>query len=229
MNGYLLAITVFVVTAGRLGDMFGRKRLFLIGDGGLRPRLGRLRRRRRRADLIFGRVLQGVGAAPMLPLSLAIVCNAFPKEEQARALGIWAGISAVALAIGPLAGGALVEVDWRVIFWINLPVAGDRDRDHGLRGARVDRPRLRPPGRLPRPAHPQRRPHRARPRPRPGAGLERRGDDRARRRSGSPRSTASGGSSTGPRSRSSTSRCSATGPTSAPAPPPSPSSAPTGA
>jgi Na+/melibiose symporter-like transporter len=68
-------------------------------------------------------VLQGVGAAPMLPLSLAIVCNVFPKEEQARALGIWAGISALALAIGPLAGGALVEVDWRLIFWINLPVA----------------------------------------------------------------------------------------------------------
>ena len=59
----------------------------------------------------------------MLPLSLAIVCNAFPAEEQARALGIWAAVSALALAIGPLAGGALIEVDWRVIFWINLPVA----------------------------------------------------------------------------------------------------------
>jgi EmrB/QacA subfamily drug resistance transporter len=123
MNAYLLAITVFVVTAGRLGDMFGRKRLFLAGtvvfaigsavSGAAGDEL----------TLIGGRVLQGIGAAPMLPLSLAIVCNAFPKEEQARALGIWAGISAVALAVGPLAGGALVEVDWRVIFWINLPVA----------------------------------------------------------------------------------------------------------
>jgi EmrB/QacA subfamily drug resistance transporter len=123
LNGYLLAITVFVVTAGRLGDMFGRKRLFLAGtvvfalgsavSGAAGDEL----------TLIGGRVLQGIGAAPMLPLSLAIVCNAFPKEEQARALGIWAGISALALAIGPLAGGALVEVDWRVIFWINLPVA----------------------------------------------------------------------------------------------------------
>jgi EmrB/QacA subfamily drug resistance transporter len=123
MNGYLLAITVFVVTAGRLGDMFGRKRLFLAGtvvfalgsaiSGAAGDEL----------TLIGGRVLQGIGAAPMLPLSLAIVCNSFPKEEQARALGIWAGISALALAIGPLAGGALVEVDWRVIFWINLPVA----------------------------------------------------------------------------------------------------------
>ena len=54
---------------------------------------------------------------------LAIVCNAFPAEEQPRALGIWAAVSAIALAIGPLAGGALIEIDWRVIFWINLPVA----------------------------------------------------------------------------------------------------------
>lgn len=60
----------------------------------------------------------------MLPLSLAIVCNVFPAEQQARALGIWAGISAVALAIGPLAGGVLVELDWRLIFWITAAVAG---------------------------------------------------------------------------------------------------------
>jgi EmrB/QacA subfamily drug resistance transporter len=123
MNGYLLAITIFVVTAGRLGDMFGRKRLFLAGmvvfalgsvvSGAAGDQ----------ETLVAGRVLQGIGAAPMLPLSLAIVCNAFPAGEQARALGIWAAISALALAIGPLAGGALVEIDWRVIFWINLPVA----------------------------------------------------------------------------------------------------------
>ncbi len=61
----------------------------------------------------------------MLPLSLAIVCNALPggQLKQARALGIWAAISALALAVGPLVGGALVELDWRVIFWINLPIA----------------------------------------------------------------------------------------------------------
>ncbi len=123
MNGYLLAITAFVVTAGRLGDMFGRKRLFLAGmcvfalgsvlSGAAQGEL----------TLIAGRVMQGIGAAPMLPLSLAIVCNVFPAEKQARALGIWAGISAVALGVGPLAGGALVDVDWRLIFWINLPIA----------------------------------------------------------------------------------------------------------
>ena len=72
--------------------------------------------------LIGGRVLQGVGAAPVLSLSLAIVCNVFPASEQPRALGIWAAVSAIALAIGPVVGGALIELDWRLIFWINLPV-----------------------------------------------------------------------------------------------------------
>jgi EmrB/QacA subfamily drug resistance transporter len=151
MNGYLLAITALVVTAGRLGDMFGRKRLFLAGmcvfalgsilSGAANDELA----------LICGRVLQGVGAAPMLPLSLAIVCNAFPAGQQARALGIWAGISAVALGIGPLAGGALVDVDWRLIFWINLPIAAigiaitalatEESTDPGS-GRRIDLPGL---------------------------------------------------------------------------------------
>jgi EmrB/QacA subfamily drug resistance transporter len=123
MNGYLLAITVLVVTAGRLGDMFGRRKLFLLGTAVFALGSALSGAAGDEHALIAGRVLQGVGAAPMLPLSLAIVCNVFPREEQARALGIWAGISALALAIGPLAGGILVEIDWRLIFWINLPVA----------------------------------------------------------------------------------------------------------
>src|SRR3978361_2269601 len=105
MNGYLLTIAVLVVTPGRLGDMFGRKRVFIAGmvvfaagsvvSGAAGAQVG----------LIVGRVLQGAGAAPMLLLSLALVCNAFPSAEQPRALGIWAAVSAVALGIGPLAGG----------------------------------------------------------------------------------------------------------------------------
>jgi EmrB/QacA subfamily drug resistance transporter len=123
MNAYLLTIAVLVVTAGRLGDMFGRKRVFLAGmvlfaagsilSGAAGDQVA----------LIVGRVLQGAGAAPMLSLSLALVCNVFPSEEQPRALGIWAAVSAVALAIGPLAGGLLIELDWRVIFWMNLPIS----------------------------------------------------------------------------------------------------------
>ena len=67
-------------------------------------------------------MVQGLGGAGLLGLSLAIVSNAFPARERARALGIWAGVSALALGIGPLLGGAIVEtVSWRWLFWINLP------------------------------------------------------------------------------------------------------------
>src|SRR5690349_21659693 len=123
MNAYLLTIAVLVVTAGRLGDMFGRKRVFLAGL--VLFAVGSVVSGAAQGQdmLILGRVLQGAGAAPMLSLSLALVCNVFPAEEQPRALGIWAAVSAVALAIGPLAGGLLIELDWRVIFWMNLPIS----------------------------------------------------------------------------------------------------------
>jgi len=123
MNGYLLTIAVLVVTAGRLGDMFGRKRVFLLGT--VVFALGSVvsGAAGNQETLILGRILQGAGAAPMLSLSLALVCNVFPAAEQPRALGIWAAVSAIALAIGPLAGGLLIELDWRVIFWMNLPIA----------------------------------------------------------------------------------------------------------
>jgi EmrB/QacA subfamily drug resistance transporter len=122
MNGYLLTIAVLVVTAGRLGDMFGRKRVFLVGMLLFAAGSVLSGAAQDQEMLILGRVLQGAGAAPMLSLSLALVCNVFPSEEQPRALGIWAAVSAIALAIGPLAGGLLIELDWRVIFWMNLPV-----------------------------------------------------------------------------------------------------------
>lgn len=123
MNAYLLTIAVLVVSAGRLGDMFGRRRVFLAGMVVFAAGSVLSGAAAGPAMLIGGRVLQGVGAAPMLSLSLALVCNAFPSAQQPRALGIWAAVSAVALAIGPLAGGLLIELDWRVIFWINLPVS----------------------------------------------------------------------------------------------------------
>jgi EmrB/QacA subfamily drug resistance transporter len=121
MNGYLLVIAALVVTGGRLGDMYGRRRVFtlgllIFGAGSVLSGAAWSE-----GAIIAGRVVQGVGAAAMLPLSLSIVCDAFPAERQARALGIWAAISALALAIGPLIGGLLVDLDWRLIFWINLP------------------------------------------------------------------------------------------------------------
>lgn len=122
LNGYLLVISVLVVTAGRLGDIAGRRRIFLIGMAvfGAGSVLAAL------ADddtvLVAARAIQGAGGAAMLSLSLAIVSHAFPVEQQGQALGIWAAVSALALAIGPLVGGALIEVDWRLIFWTNLPI-----------------------------------------------------------------------------------------------------------
>jgi MFS family permease len=104
MNGYLLTIAVLVVSAGRLGDMFGRKRVFIAGM----------------AVFAAGSIVSGA-AGDQVGLIAGPLQH--PAEKQARALGIWAAVSAVALAIGPLAGGVLIEIDWRVIFWMNLPVA----------------------------------------------------------------------------------------------------------
>ncbi len=124
MNGYLLTIAILVISAGRLGDMFGRKRAFLVGMAIFAAGSVVSGTAASAEMLIAGRVVQGVGAAPMLTLSLALICNVFPgRSEQASALGIWAAVSAVALAVGPLAGGALIELDWRAIFWVNVPVA----------------------------------------------------------------------------------------------------------
>jgi EmrB/QacA subfamily drug resistance transporter len=151
MNGYLLTIAVLVVTAGRLGDMFGRKRVFLTGMALFAVGSVVSGASGDQDMLILGRIVQGTGAAPMLPLSLALVCNVFPAAEQPRALGTWAAVSAVALAVGPLAGGLLIELDWRVIFWMNLPVlvagfaitvaAAPESTDPGS-GTRVDLPGL---------------------------------------------------------------------------------------
>ena len=122
INAYLLVIAALVVTAGRLGDMFGRRRLFTAGLLGFTAGSVLSGAAWSQDVLILGRIVQGVGAATLLPLSLAIVCDAFPVEQQPRALGIWAAISAIALGVGPLIGGVLVDLDWRLIFWINVPI-----------------------------------------------------------------------------------------------------------
>jgi EmrB/QacA subfamily drug resistance transporter len=124
INAYSLSFAVLLVTGGRLGDIFGRRKVFLIGmvifaaasaTIGLAPSTG---------WLVASRAVQGVGAALMMPGTLSIITNAFPPTERGKAIGTWAGVSAIALAAGPLIGGWLTEdFTWRVIFFINLPVA----------------------------------------------------------------------------------------------------------
>jgi EmrB/QacA subfamily drug resistance transporter len=122
MNAYLLVLAACVVSAGRLGDILGRRRVFLFGMAVFAAGSAVAAMSDAEEVLVAGRVLQGLGGAALLGLSLAIVSTVFPGGERARALGIWAGVSALALGLGPLVGGALVEaVSWRWLFWLNLP------------------------------------------------------------------------------------------------------------
>src|ERR687896_272248 len=124
VNAYTLSFAVLLVTGGRLCAILGARKVFLFGVVvfaassaaiGLSPDQG---------WLVAGRAAQGVGAAFMMPGTLSIISNAFPPEERGKAIGTWAGVSAIALAAGPLLGGWLTEeVSWRAIFFLNLPVA----------------------------------------------------------------------------------------------------------
>ena len=124
VNAYTLVFAVLLVTGGRLGDIFGRVRMFLFGVVVFALSSAAIGLAPDDTWLVAGRALQGIGAAFMMPGTLSIISNAFPPAERGKAIGTWAGVSAIALALGPLVGGWLTEeVSWRAIFFLNLPVA----------------------------------------------------------------------------------------------------------
>ena len=123
VNAYILTYAVFLLTGSALGDRFGRKRMFVAAvalfttasaAAALAPTSG---------TLIAARAVQGLGAAIATPLTLTLLADAFPPERRGIALGVWSGISGVAVALGPLVGGAVIQAaSWHWIFWINVPV-----------------------------------------------------------------------------------------------------------
>jgi EmrB/QacA subfamily drug resistance transporter len=123
VNAYLLSFACLILTGAALGDRFGRRRMFTVGVGvftaasaaaALSPSVG---------ALIAARVAQGAGAAMVFPLTLTLISEAFPVERRGAAIGMWGAIAGMAVAFGPLIGGAIVSgINWHWIFWVNVPV-----------------------------------------------------------------------------------------------------------
>src|SRR5690606_17229375 len=132
-SGYLLALAVFLITAGKLGDLFGHKRVFLIGISGFALASVGIGFSAELAEFIPGvspagaliglRVLQGLFGALLQPAALALLREAFPGERLKQAMGAWGAIIGLSSAAGPIVGGVLVEnVSWESVFFINAPV-----------------------------------------------------------------------------------------------------------
>jgi EmrB/QacA subfamily drug resistance transporter len=123
VNAYVLAYAVLLLTGAALGDRFGRRRMFAFGISLFTLSSAGAALAGSADLLIAARALQGVGAAIATPLTLTLLAEAFPQERRGVAIGIWSGISGIAVALGPLVGGAVVQAaTWHWIFWINVPI-----------------------------------------------------------------------------------------------------------
>jgi len=123
VNAYTLTFAVLLLTGAALGDRFGRKRLFIIGIALFTAGSAAAALSSTSTELIVARAIQGIGGAILTPLSLTILSAAVSPERRAVALGAWGGIAGLAIAIGPLVGGAIAEgLAWQWIFWVNVPI-----------------------------------------------------------------------------------------------------------
>ncbi|MDG9722026.1 MULTISPECIES: MFS transporter [unclassified Streptomyces] len=123
MNGYVLAFAGLLLAGAALGDRFGRRRVFLSGVVLFTVSSVGCALAGSVETLIAARVLQGAGAAAILPVSLTLAVAAVPRAQRNMAVGVWGGVNGLGIAIGPLAGGLVTEqISWSWIFWINVPV-----------------------------------------------------------------------------------------------------------
>src|SRR5206468_491216 len=123
LNAYVMVYAVLLITAGRLGDLYGQRNLFAIGLFVFTVASALCGLSQNPAELIAARVLQGVGGALLTPQTLAILTSIFPPERRGTAFGVWGGVAGLATLAGPTVGGAIITyVDWRWIFYINVPI-----------------------------------------------------------------------------------------------------------
>jgi MFS transporter, DHA2 family, methylenomycin A resistance protein len=123
INAYVLPLAAFILAGGTLGDRYGRKRVFAIGFALFTIFSAACALSTSDHMLIAFRALQGMGAALLAPLSLSILVDAFEPERRPWAIGIWATIAGFGFGLGPVLGGALIEIfDWSAIFWVNVPI-----------------------------------------------------------------------------------------------------------
>src|SRR5438477_11498171 len=123
INAYLLAYAVLLITAGRLGDFFGPRRLFALGLAIFTVASALCGLAQDGNQLIAARILQGVGGAILTPQTLSIITVIFPPERRGAAFGVWGAVAGVATVTGPTLGGFLVTyINWRWIFFVNVPV-----------------------------------------------------------------------------------------------------------